>query len=67
MRSRYSLISLISSISASAGSLPLKSSAALEKAIASVRQVVKRLTGDRALTAEVEKVAALVRSGTFAA
>jgi histidine ammonia-lyase len=42
---------------------PLKSSEALEKVMAAIRRQVPRLTVDRPLTADVETIAAMVRSG----
>jgi len=44
---------------------PLTSGAPVERAIAAIRAKVPRLEGDRPLTADVEAVAALVRSGVF--
>jgi len=44
---------------------PLKSSAALERVHAAIRQAVPRLTADRPLTGDVERVAQMVREGKF--
>jgi len=44
---------------------PLTSSVALERAIAAIRGAVPALTGDRPLTENVERVAEMVRTGTF--
>jgi histidine ammonia-lyase len=46
---------------------PLRSSPAIEQAIATVRQAVPRLTADRPLSADVERIAELVRKGKFSA
>lgn len=45
---------------------PLRSSAALERAVATIRTRVPALTKDRALTADVEAVEKMVRQGLFA-
>jgi histidine ammonia-lyase len=44
---------------------PLRSSAALERAIAALRAVVAPLTGDRPLGSGIERVAEMVRKGIF--
>jgi histidine ammonia-lyase len=46
---------------------PLKTGPALERVFARIREVVPRLTADRALTEDVERVADLVRSGAIGA
>jgi histidine ammonia-lyase len=46
---------------------PLKTSARLEAAIATVRSRVPRLAADRPLTADMEQVAEAVRKGLFSA
>jgi histidine ammonia-lyase len=45
--------------------LPLRSSAALERARQTVRRVVPRLEEDRSLGAEIETLATVLRAGTF--
>ncbi len=45
---------------------PLTTSPALQRAVATIRGVVKPLAADRPLTADVERVAALVLGGAFA-
>jgi histidine ammonia-lyase len=46
---------------------PLRTSPALEKVHAKIRETVPKLTGDRALSADVQHIAALVRQGIFRA
>jgi len=46
---------------------PLKTSPALEKVHATIREIVPRLTGDRALSADVQHIGALVKQGIFRA
>jgi len=45
--------------------LPLRSSAPIERARAIVRHFVPRMTTDRALSSDIEKIAAAVRTGAF--
>ncbi len=46
---------------------PLKTSPALEHVHARIRKTVPKLTGDRALSADVQHIAAEVRQGVFRA
>jgi histidine ammonia-lyase len=46
---------------------PLRTSPALEKAHAKIRETVPKLTGDRALSADVQHIGELVRQGVFRA
>jgi histidine ammonia-lyase len=44
---------------------PLRTSEALQRAHAKVRAVSPRLSGDRSLAADIERVRALIESGAF--
>ena len=46
---------------------PLRTSPALEKVHARIREIAPKLTGDRALSADVQHIAELVRQGVFRA
>jgi len=46
---------------------PLRTSPALEKVHTRIREIVPRLTGDRALSADVQHIGALVKQGIFRA
>ncbi|HLH04645.1 MAG TPA: histidine ammonia-lyase [Bryobacteraceae bacterium] len=58
-------IELIAAAEALDYRLPLRSSAPIEKARGLVRGMVPRLTADRALSADIERVADAVRTGAF--
>jgi histidine ammonia-lyase len=60
-------IELVSAAEAIEHHRPLTSSPALERAHATIRSAVLPLSGDRSLSAEIERIAQMVRDGDFSA